>query len=203
MKSKCLLRCYSVLFIIFLFLSLNSHSQILNCDVFNISSLNFVDDSTEIKDYVVKKDGEKIYYKEFSWKRGVLSKDVFIVDNHKYKLSEIKGYQADKIFWHWIKNDYIRRIIHGKINIYYNRSEETTSSVSVIKNQQYSACLYYAQKGDNGEIVRLTKFSDIEELVKDCPAAYQMLLNIDIKKELKQDPRYMNKVFALYNSSCK
>lgn len=176
----------------------------IRCDFLNINSLNIVDDSTDIKDFVIKKDGEKIYYKEFSYKRGVLSKDIFTVDNHKYKLREIIGYQADKIYWYWIKNDYLRRIVHGKINIYYQRSEENTgSSALILKNTQYSQCLYYAQKGDNGEIVRLTKFSDIEEFVKDCPAAYQMLLNTDIKKELKQDPNYMNKVFALYNSNCK
>lgn len=70
------------------------------------------------KTYLVDNSGTKIYGREVSWKSGLLTKNQIRIDNDKYKIAEIRGYMDHGVFYGRLKNEYIKRIVHGKLNVY-------------------------------------------------------------------------------------
>src|SRR4051794_33724314 len=79
---------------------------------------NQVEDRQDKGNYAVNNDGTRIYGKKVKFQSGLFSKGKVEVDDQKYPVSEIIGYRDGMNYYGRMQNYYIRRIVHGKINIY-------------------------------------------------------------------------------------
>ncbi len=68
--------------------------------------------------YILMEDGSRIHGKKVTWKSGILAKDQVKIDDEKFPMRDVKGYMANNIFYIKKGNEFIKRIVHGKINIY-------------------------------------------------------------------------------------
>lgn len=204
-KTKHLLSICAV--VLFAILALSSKVNKIHYGAFNYS--NNVEDKSETGNYIVKNDNTKIYGKKISWKAGLLSKEQIQIDDQKFKISEIKGYhQGENYYSRLGKGDYIRRIVHGKINIYVmftDVSTTTTDRNGFSRTRNYTRTDQYSQKGEDGQLIGMANQDDMKKLVSDCPAAVQMLelSNKKMRKAIRKDPNYLNSVFEMYNNGCK
>jgi hypothetical protein len=161
------------------------------------------------RNFIVKNDGTRIYGKNISWSYGVLSSHNITIDNEKYKITDIKGYQQDGVYYGRYHAEYLKRIVEGKLNVYYKRDVRTVTYASQsghgVSSHQEIDYYYYAQRGDEGEMKRLANNDDIRQFVKDCAKSYEMIDKSDkeIRRSIKQDPDYLNEIFEIYNNDCK
>lgn len=169
---------------------------------------NKVEDKTVKGNYILTNEGTKITGKEIRWKSGMLTKDQVIMDGTKYKMSEIKGYRENDIYYERHGNEYIKRIVHGKLNIYYNIV--TTSSTSrntdgSMNHNTTTRYYYYVQKGEDGPLKLMKDLDDVKNELSDCPLSMQMLdmKPSKLRKEIKHDFDYLNRAFEIYNNNCK
>ncbi|MFL5787138.1 MAG: hypothetical protein ACJ748_03725, partial [Flavisolibacter sp.] len=76
----------------------------------------------------------------------------------------------------------------------------TTTRMSTSSIRSY----HYYQRGDDGEMIPLASLTEIRALVKDCPIASDMISKRSkIRKGIRAEPDYLNKVFQVYNNDCK
>ena len=194
--------CTALFFILF---ALASKVNKIHYGAFNYG--NQVEDRSDTKNYIVKNDGTKIYGEKISWKSGLIVKDQIKIDDQKFKISEIRGYQYDGVFHGRLKNEYIKRIIHGKINVYVQFTQVSTSTTDMNGHTRYSSYTrtdQYGQVGDDGPMIGLAGQKDIKKLLSDCPLAVEMvsLSNSKMRKAIKKNRNYMNEVFDVYNNGC-
>lgn len=158
--------------------------------------------------YIEKNDGTKIYGNNISWKSGAAVKDVITLDDTKYKIEDIKGFLRGGDYMIRFGNEYIQRVVRGKINVYAQIEE-----VVVISNNGRGGTTtnhatktnYYYQMGDDGELKKFDGKNDIARIVHDCPTALAMadISNKQFEKEIENDPSYANRIFDIYNNGCK
>jgi hypothetical protein len=168
---------------------------------------NRVEDPTDTRNFLQMNDGSKIYGEKINWKSGLFSKDQIKIDDQKYKISEVRGYQRDRVFYGRLKNDYIQRIVHGKINVYvqFTQVTETTTDHSGFSHTStYTRTDQYSQIGDDGPMVVFGSKKDIKALVAGCPIAEEMTDKSDhqIRKAIRNDRNYLNDIFEIYNNGC-
>src|SRR4029078_12426721 len=121
MKRKNLL---SVLVIaVFVFLGLGSAVNKIHMGAFEYDTSQ--DKKSEQGNYIVKNDGTKVYGTKIKWKSGLFVKYRIGIDDHVFKINEVRGYQDGKTFYGRLGNEYIKRIVHGKINVYVDFTRET------------------------------------------------------------------------------
>ena len=157
---------------------------------------------------MLKTDGTKVYGEKITWKSGMLVKDQIKIDDQKFAMDEIKGYMQKNIFYGKKGNEFIKRIVHGKINVYVQFTQVTstnTTASGAMSTRSYTRTDHYAQMGDDGQMVNIAGQKDIKEMVKDCPLAVEMadLSNSKMRKAIKNDPNYLNSIFDVYNKGCK
>ena len=129
------------------------------------------------------------------------------VKGEKFPLKEIKGFVENNIYYIRKGNDFIKRIVHGKINVYVQFTEVTTHSVDRdgrTRYSHYTRADHYGQVGDDGPLVGLADQKDIIKMVQDCPLAVEMadLKNSKMRKAIKKNPNYLNYIFETYNNDC-
>jgi hypothetical protein len=165
---------------------------------------NKVEDMSDIRNYILKMDGTKIYGDEIHWKSGILTKDQVSIDGEKYKLSDVRGYRSGNRYYIRFKKEFIERIIHGKINVYIQYTQVTTTSSSG-RVSSYTRTDHYAQKGEEGELTGIAGQKDIKKLVEDCPESLERasVSNKEMRKAIKRDRNYLNSIFDIYNDNCK
>ena len=168
---------------------------------------NMVEDNAS-GNYLVKNDGEKIPGGKISWKSGLLVKDQIKIDDQKFKISEIRGYREGSQYWGRLKNVFIKRIVHGKINVYVQFKEESSTYTDGAGNthtRNYTASYQYSQIGEDGPMEPLAGQGDIKKLVADCPIALEMasLSNGKMRRAIKKNRNYLNDIFDVYNNGCK
>jgi hypothetical protein len=169
---------------------------------------NKVEDRSEKSNYLVKNDGTRVYGEKIKWKSGALVKDQIQIDGEKFKIPEIIGYREGDIYYGRYRNEYIRRIIHGKINIYRLLSEVSTTSTDASGHTRTTSRTevgYLYQKGDDAGMVDLFSKNDLQALVHDCPLALEManLSDKKMRKAIRKDRNYLNSVIDVYNNDCK
>jgi hypothetical protein len=169
---------------------------------------NNIEDHSEKGNFLVKNDGTKVFGDKIKWKSGALVKDQVQIDGEKFPLKEIKGYFENDGFYIRRGTDFIKRIVHGKINVYVEFTEVTTTSVDRDGRTHYSHYTradHYGQVGDNGPLVALGNQKDIQKMVQDCPLAVEManLKNSKMRKAIKKNHSYLNSIFDTYNNGCK
>lgn len=192
--------------IVFAFFALASRVNRIHMGAFNYS--NRVEDSSDTRNYLMLNDGTKIYGDKVSWKSGMLVKDQIKIDDQKYKISEVKGYQKKQVFYGRLKNTYIQRIVHGKINVYVDFTNVTTTTPGpngTMMTNNYVRTDHYSQQGEDGPLVVFANQTDIENLVSGCPLAVEMVHKSDrqLRKAIRHDRNYMNNIFNVYNNGCK
>src|SRR5215469_6945884 len=112
--------------IVFAFFALASRVNKIHYGAFNYS--NRVEDPNDRKNFLELNNGTHVYGNKISWKAGLFVKDQIKIDDQKFKLSEVRGYQKDQVYFGRLGNDYIQRIVHGKINVYVQFTEVTSTS---------------------------------------------------------------------------
>lgn len=205
MKNKKHLLSFCCL-VIFAFFALASRVNKIHLGAFNYS--NRVEDPADTRNFIQMNDGSKIYGEKISWKSGLLVKDQIKIDDQKFKLSEVKGYQQNRIYYGRLKNDYIQRIVHGKINVYVQFTQVTSTSTDhsgFSHTSTYTRTDHYSQRGENGPLVAFGSQKDIKELVAGCPISEEMAekSNHQIRKAVRNNRNYLNDIFEIYNNGCK
>lgn len=162
----------------------------------------------ELENYVLLNDGTRVSGQKVQWKSGMLVKDQIRIDDQKFAIRETLGYSQGGIYYGRLGNEYIERIVHGTLNVYYSSEMETstsTSSTGMIRTTTRMVCRYYVQKGDRGAMNPIANQKDIREWVKDCPIAYEMANKSDkqIRRSIRKDRKYLNEIFTTYNQGCR
>ena len=157
--------------------------------------------------YIVKNDGTMVVGGKIKWKSGLFVKEIQI-DEQKFKISDVRGYRDGDTYYGRINNEFIQRIVHGKINVYVQFSfvtSTTTDHSGFSHTSSYTRTDQYAQKGEDGKLVGIANQKDIKEMVSECPLAVEMISisNSKIRKAVRKDPNYLNSVFDVYNNGCK
>jgi hypothetical protein len=170
---------------------------------------NRVEEPSEKGNYLVMNDGSRIYGTEINWQHGLLVKDLIKIDGQKYKINEVIGYRQGHVYYGRLKNDYIKRIVHGKVNVYVKFTEVTNTSTDRFtgstRTRSYTRTDHYAQKGELGVMTGMAGQKEIKEVVSECPLAVEManLSNAKMRKAIKADANYLNSIFETYNNDCK
>jgi hypothetical protein len=166
-------------------------------------------ETPEEKDvYLEQNDGTKIYGKKVEYTNGLLLKKQIKIDKQPFKIAEIRGYRMGDFYYGRRGNEYIKRIVHGKINVYIELTFETntsTDSHGAIHSHSYTKTEHYYQEGETGELKALASMADIKRVVSACPLAVQMLdiSSSQLRKLTKKNASYLNSVFETYNNDCK
>ena len=192
--------------IVFSLFALSSAVNKIHYGAFNYG--NRVEDPSDTKNFLVMNDGTKVYGEKISWKTGLIVKDQIKIDDQKFKISEVRGYQTSQTYYGRLKHTYIRRIVHGKINVYVEFTDVTTTTTDhsgFTHTSHYTRTDQYAQKGEDGPMVALAGQTEIKDLVASCPLAFEMAdkSNRDIRRSIKKNRDYLNNIFDVYNSGCK
>lgn len=195
-----------VVLIMFVLLAMGSKVNKMHYGAFNYN--NRVEDNGDDRNYIVKNDGTKIYGNKISWKSGLFSRDLIKIDGDAYKIAEIRGYKTDDVYYGRIKNEYIKRIVHGKVNVYVMFTEVTETSTDhggFSHSHTYVRTDQYAQRGENGPMVGIAGQGDIKRFLSDCPLSVQMvdISNGKMRKAIRKNRNYLNSVFEVYNNNCK
>lgn len=177
----------------------------IHCGAFSKISTG---EETGNQNYVVLNDGSKVTGDKISWKAGIFVKDQIKVDDQKFHIKETLGYFKNGIYYARIGNDYAQRIIHGALNLYYTEELVTytsTSSTGQMRMRTRPVCRHYVQVGEDGPLNIIANQKDILEYVKDCPEAAAMIEKKDkaIRRAIRKDRFYLNKIFVTYNNGCK
>jgi len=178
----------------------------IHCGSFSYSSPQ--DDRMEKRDYVELLDGSKVYGDDASAKTGMFVKDHIRIGKEKIPLKETRGYLSDGTYHKRQGTNFMTRIIHGKLNVYYDQrvvTTHTTSANGTMRMSNRTICYHYVQVGDNGELKAIANQRDIIEYVKDCPKALEMIDKKDkeIRRSIKRERDYLNQIFRIYNNDCK
>lgn len=202
MQKKNFFSLAACVFFIYLALACKSSNK-LWCGSMNTN----VKPDSELENFVVFNDGSKIVGENISYRTGTFVSDQIKINEEKYKIVDTRGFKTSGIFYGRVGKDYAKRIIAGKINIYYRdrtRISTSTDASGRTKTKTYLECLYYYQVGDTGILEEFYKYNTIRELIQNCPQAAAMMDKSDgeIKKILKKNSGYLNSVFETYNS-CK
>lgn len=186
--------------VIFALLAVSSRVNKIHNGSFNYS--NRVEEPTD--NCLVKNDGTKIFGKKISWNTGILARRSISIDGQRFPFSEIKGYFQDGSYYGFFRSEYGRRIIHGKINVYVQFAQVTSTTTNgngFTSSHSYMDAFHYAQMGEDGPMVPLARKGDIRQMLEACPLAVQMFDNSTHKE--KRDPNFLNNVFDVYNAGCK
>jgi hypothetical protein len=85
------------------------------------------------------------------WKSGLLVKDQIKIDDEKFAIKDVRGYRKGSEYYYRIRNEYIKRIVHGpKINVYVMFTEVTSQSSATGRYTTYTRTDHYSQKGEGG-----------------------------------------------------
>lgn len=155
--------------------------------------------------YLVLADGSHVFGSKISYKSGLLFKDQIKVDDKAFKINETLGYYSNGYYYGRLGGQYIKRIVHGKINVYIHEYwVTTTSSATGIIRQEWRARHFY-QVGEEGEMLPLAGQKDIKRAVAGCPLAVEMAdkSNGKMRRAIKKDYNYLNSIFEIYNNGCK
>jgi hypothetical protein len=157
----------------------------------------------ELRNFVEMMDGSRVYGKDVRWKSGLLVKDEVILDGEHFKLSGVRGYQSKGIYYIRERNDFLKRVVHGKLNV-YEHTYTTTQSTGRMTTTKIN-CAYYTQQGDKGPLKLMRNSDDIRDAVGTCPAAMAKLDLKDrfLRRAIRSNFSYLNEVFEIYNNGCK
>lgn len=182
--------------------------SLVSCAVAPLTTAPFnqdvsVEEKSEQGNYLLKNDDSKIYGKKIKGLYGLVVKDYISIDGQKFKPSEIKGYREGKFYYARLKSAYIKRVVHGAINVYIHQENHMQTSGATNMSRNVIRIYQYYQNGDNGELI-LFGDKDIKEIVKGCPKAESLADKSagELRKAIRKNPNYINEIFEVYNKDC-
>lgn len=154
----------------------------------------------ERSNYLEFDEGQKVYGQKVSW--GKLFSNSISIDGQKFKVSEVKGYVSNGVYYGRMKSTYIRRVVSGKLCIYYDIVTSRTYD-----GQRWSDNIseaYYMQNAGEKEMKRIYKSTDLKKALESCPTAYALvnISNKEMRRAIRKNPSYLNDAVALYNNNC-
>jgi hypothetical protein len=187
-------------------LALSSKVNMIHMNAFQYN--NPVEEASPQGNYAESLDGTKTYGQKITWKSGLLVKDQVKVDDQKFKLADIRGYREGSKYYRRHGGDFIQRIVRGKINVYVQFTEVTSTSTDsrgMMRTRTYTRTDHWAELNDDGKLLSVANQKDIQKLVADCPVALELasLSNSKMRKAIKKDRNYLNNIFEVYNRGCK
>jgi hypothetical protein len=204
MRFKNILSFLSIA-VFFVIAAASSNLNKMHCGAFNMYTYKHDNDN---RNFIVKNDGTIIYGDKIVWTFGIFSNRSISIDKEKYKVSEVKGYQMNGVYYGRYGYDYLERIVTGKLNVYYSEetSRETTtwhSGTTTTRNVEH--CYFYVQRRDEDQMYSIKNQSDIKNFVGDCPKSYAMIdkSSKEIRKAIRSNSNYLNEIFEVYNNGCK
>jgi len=189
------------IFVIVLFFFLASSSAVNKIHMGAFNYYNRVEAKDE-KNHLVLNDGEQVYGEKINWKTGLFVKDQIKIDNHKFALKEVRGYLEDGVYYGRLKDEYIKRIVHGpKINVYVKIVEVVSQTPGTKFTTRSKQAYHYSQKGEDGPMVAFGSQTQIKKMVADCPEAVEMASksNREMRRAIKKNRNYLNSIFETYN----
>ncbi|MEP7377403.1 MAG: hypothetical protein ABI675_28630 [Chitinophagaceae bacterium] len=147
------------------------------------------------RNYVMMKDSSIVYGEKVSGGFGgdaLLNKKVVRLDGKQIPLSEIIGFQNNDGYYTLVEDvKPARRIIKGKITVYR----------LLASNASFSYTALYFQK-DNGTVTLRGSFSTFQQLISDCPKAYDMvnMTEDEFRRIVKKQQYYPQTVIETYNN---
>jgi hypothetical protein len=168
-----------------------------------------VEPATDSARFLVKKDGTILYWNKVD----KLSFSAVTLDGRKIPLAEVRGIRNGDYFYAPVADNYARRIVRGKLNVYIVRRASAGekpwwmgangSSGNFVQGLNYLDQVYL-QEGDSGPLKTLNSRKDIISAVQSCPLALSMANKSDseLKKAIRADHRYLNEIFEIYNNNC-
>jgi hypothetical protein len=186
--------------LVFLMLTISCNVYKFHCGSFNAEDLK--EEIENSRNFILKNDGTKVYGDKITYKYGLLLKKEITIDKQIFNSAEVRGYQAKGVYYGRIGGKFVKRIIHGKLNVYVEESMSNKYYAEKFTTS-YIQCLHYVQKGETGDLVMITSQKDIMQFVGDCQKAVEMTnLNAGkIRKAIKKDYNYLNKIFENYNAN--
>ena len=119
----------SAVFLCTVFLLLTTSCGITFSGYKGLKTSNKIEDTASDGTYLVKNDGSIIKGERIFVNTGVFTNKVKI-DQVKFSISEIKAYRLGNNYYERYKNEYMKRIVRGAMNIYYIDREIQTTSVA-------------------------------------------------------------------------
>jgi|GEM_PF-2980193 len=147
---------------------------------------------TDKRSFVIMKDSTIVYGTKVDASYGLLVKDAVKVDGRSIPANQVQGFQSKGIYYKRIDNNYAKRLIHGKINVY----EKTR-----VGSRGMAEHVILMQKGNNGNLEELMNVYQLKVLVKDCSEAYEMVnkSDKDLKKDMKKERYHFQNTILTYN----
>lgn len=158
------------------------------------------------QNYIELTNGTKVVGNKINWKQGFFVKGFVSIDDKRYAMKEVRGYFEGGTYYGKAEGtEFVKRIIHGKLNVYYYQDYVETMGASKTMTYSRPRCIHFIQVGNNGELKPIGSQKDILKYVKDCPISVSMISksNSQIRKEIKKNLNYLNNIFRVYNNDCK
>jgi hypothetical protein len=176
----------------------------IHCGAFSALPLG---ESKAETNYVEMNDGSIITGDKITWKSGIILKDQIKINDQKIAIKETRGYYSNGSYFGRLGKSYVKRIVHGKLNVYLRQEYITTTETvnGQMRTRTRLDCDVYVQVGDNGDIRQIGDQKDIREYVKECPTALALIDKKDkeIRRSIRKNPSYLNEIFMIYNNGCK
>lgn len=204
--SKRHLLSFCILALFALLAAASARINKIHCGAFNYHNVR---ESSGDRNYVELRDGRKVYGEDISWKTGLLVKDMIKVDGEKFPIRETRGYYRRGIYYGQLGTGYAKRIISGKLNVYYTENWVTVTSTNartgMTSSRERLVCTHYVQRGETGELEAIASQKDILKYVGDCPLSVDMIdrKDRDIRRAIKKNGNYLNDIFYIYNNGCR
>ena len=174
-----------------------------------------VEDKSDNRNYLLKNDSTKVYGEKIKLNNAIWSKHSIRIDKNEFKVKDIKGYRENGIYYASFSKQYIQRVVHGNLNVYFmlatvagavettTTHDELNNAHSISHNTHHTTTLYFVQKGEDGIFESMTN-DNIKDFVQDCPLAYKMVnkSHSKLREALKKDHDLISKVFEIYNNNC-
>lgn len=178
----------------------------IHCGAFSYTPSNEIEN--EGRNYVLLNDGKKVYGDRIVWQTGLILRDMIKIDDEKFKIRDTRGYFSNGAYYGRLGGSYAKRIVHGKLNVYYTEtmvtSTSTSSATGISRTTTRPSCTHYVQVGEDGELHPIADQKDIIKYVKDCPKSVDMIdkKNAQIRKAIRKNSNYLNNIFITYNNGC-
>jgi hypothetical protein len=193
---------------LFLLLAAASSKKTLGCGAFDSRAAYGRDKDT--RQLLWLKDGSQLEGERLVVQSGLLVRDGVKLDGTMYKFDEVAAYQRNGKYYKRFDRFFGERLVDGKsnLNVYMHQYERTTTSTAGNGRMSTSTrvyCDYYVLKGENGTPVQILTQEDLARIVADCPKAVAQvqMKNKEMRKLIRDNPRYLNEIFETYNAGCR
>ena len=167
---------------------------------------NIVEDVSDKRNYIEKNNGEKIYGEVIKLDVGLFKQTKVRIDSQEFLMYEIIGFRESDRYFLRYNNYFVRRIVHGKINIYeFDSSERVPNSDGVNFLMTGTLYNYFSQVGDHSNLKKIRRYSKYKKIVVGCQTSSDLAnkKRMELAKETEKNQKFFNRIIEIYNNGCK